>query len=43
VKGKPYLARTELTGQAYQGFRAAGVAVPPWVVELQWARLSISL
>ncbi|HAF71538.1 MAG: Transposase IS4 family protein [Acetothermia bacterium 64_32] len=34
VKGKPYLARTELSGQAYQGFRAAGVAVPPRVVEL---------
>ncbi|MBW1936989.1 MAG: tyrosine-type recombinase/integrase, partial [Deltaproteobacteria bacterium] len=34
VKGKQYLARTELVGQAYQGFRAAGVAVPPQVVEL---------
>ena len=34
VKGKQYLARTELVGQAYQGFRAAGVAVPPRVVEL---------
>ena len=33
-KGKQYLARTELVGQAYQGFRAAGVAVPPQVVEL---------
>ncbi len=31
VKGKPYLARTELGGQAYQGFQ---VAVPPRVVEL---------
>jgi len=34
VKGKHYLARTGLVGQAYQGFRAAGVAVPPQVVEL---------
>ncbi|MBW1953977.1 MAG: hypothetical protein JRI66_13020 [Deltaproteobacteria bacterium] len=34
VKGKQYLARTELMGQAYQGFRAAGVAVPPQVVKL---------
>jgi len=34
VKGKQYLARTELSGQAYQGFRAAGVAVPPRVVAL---------
>jgi hypothetical protein len=34
VKGKRYLARTELSGQAYQGFRAVGVAVPPRVVEL---------
>jgi len=34
VKGKPYLARTELSGQAYQGFQAAGVTVPPRVVEL---------
>ena len=34
VKGKEYLARTELSGRAYQGFRAAEVAVPPRVVEL---------
>ena len=34
VKGKQYLARTELSGRAYQGFRAAGVAVPPRVVAL---------
>ena len=34
VKGKQYLARTELSGQAYQGFRAVGVAVPPRVVAL---------
>ena len=33
VKGKPYTVRTELKGQAYQAFRAAGVAVPPRVVE----------
>ncbi|MGY4707880.1 IS1634 family transposase [Candidatus Bipolaricaulota sp. J31] len=33
VKGKPYTVRTELSGQAYQAFRAAGVAVPPRVVE----------
>jgi transposase len=33
IKGKPYLVRTELTGHAYQAFRAAGVAVPPRVVE----------
>ena len=29
VKGKPYLVRTELSGHAYQAFRAAGVGVPP--------------
>ena len=34
VKGKQYLARMEVFGQAYQGFRAAGMAVPPRVVEL---------
>jgi len=34
VKGKRYLARTELSGRAYQGFRVAGVAVPPRVVAL---------
>ncbi len=34
VKGKPNLARTELSGHAYQGFRAVGMAVPPRVVEL---------
>ena len=34
VKGKQYLSRTELVGQAYQGFRAAVVAVPPRVVAL---------
>jgi len=34
VKGKRYLARTELSGQGYQGSRGAGVAVPPRVVEL---------
>ena len=34
VKGTHYLARTELSGRAYQGFRAAGVVVPPRVVAL---------
>ena len=33
-RGVGLLARTELVGQAYQGFRAAGVAVPPRVGEL---------
>jgi len=32
VKGKSYLVRTELTGQAYQAFRAVGAAPPPRVV-----------
>jgi len=34
VKRKEYLARTELSGYAYEAFRAAGVAVPPRVVEV---------
>jgi len=38
VKGEEYLARTELSGQAYQGFRAAAMVVPPRVVALQWIR-----
>ena len=33
VKGKPYLARTELSGHACQVFRAAGVVPPPWASE----------
>ena len=31
---KSYLVRTELNGKAYLGFRAAGLAVPPRVLEL---------
>ena len=31
---KYYLVRTELNGKAYLGFRAAGVAVPPRVLEI---------
>ena len=31
---KYYLVRTELNGKAYLGFRAAGIAVPPRVLEL---------
>ena len=31
---KSYLVRTELNGKAYLGFRAAGIAVPPRVLEL---------
>ena len=31
---KSYLVRTELKGKAYLGFRAAGLAVPPRVLEL---------
>ena len=34
VKGKEYLARTELSGYAYEAFRAVGVAVPSRVVEV---------
>jgi len=34
VRAKHCLARTELSGRAYQGFRAAGVVVPPRVVGL---------
>jgi len=31
---KYYLVRTELNGKAYLGFRAAGIAVPPRVLEI---------
>ena len=31
---KYYLVRTELNGKAYLGFRAAGLAVPPRVLEI---------
>ena len=31
---KYYLVRTELNGKAYLDFRAAGIAVPPRVLEL---------
>ena len=31
---KSYLVRTELNGKAYLGFRAAGLAVPPRVLEI---------
>jgi len=34
VRGKAYLARTELQGLAYKAFRAAGVQIPPPVQEL---------
>ena len=31
---KSYLVRTELNGKAYLGFRVAGLAVPPRVLEI---------
>jgi len=31
--GKSYLVRTELSGKAYLGFRAAGVGIPQRVIE----------
>ena len=31
---KYYLVRTELNGKAYLGFRVAGLAVPPRVLEI---------
>ena len=34
VRAKHCLAHTELSGRAYQRFRAAGVAVPPRAVAL---------
>ena len=34
VKGKAYLARTELQGLAYRAFQATGIRVPPPVQEL---------
>lgn len=33
-ENKYYLVRTELNGKAYLGFRAAGIAVPPRVLEI---------
>ena len=33
-RDKYYLVRTELNGKAYLGFRAAGLAVPPRVLEI---------
>jgi len=32
---KYYLVRTELNGKAYLGFRAAGIGVPPRVLEIE--------